>query len=444
MFLIKEYVTQNGIFYKKFVLSSDSKIELSEVVQIINAKVLYEGTEYVFLYDMEMNPIPEIFDYINFELQDASPNYRYTALNALKFLYYFLYLYNLNLRSLTKNDINNFLSFLQGVSRDGTLYRLNLVTSRAHSTIQTYIPIYRNFVTYLGYKESPFLKRSSKYKLIYSADSDSPLKINQYETSISNYKPEISTPRYINVLEFKQILEVIREDFTLREECIVRLMFENGLRIGEVLGLTNEDIVENEQGNFLYIRNRCTDSFDQLAKGCMNVKNKRTYTSRAYKTKDIGYQVVYLNDSLLEKINDYVNEYHTNNSLKFRERYEKLTYADNIEKGSNQNFYLFINNVGKPLSENLWGKILRSIFHKAGLNIDKKRRETNLSHRFRHGFAMFMVKYKHVDERTLQLLLRHRSINSVKYYYRPTDEEVIQLRTDFVNSMYTIIPELRI
>ncbi|MEK5101044.1 site-specific integrase [Cytobacillus sp. FSL M8-0252] len=444
MYLITECHSHDGIYFEKKFITENGEVSIKEKVHFQNAKVVYDGIEYVFLYDLKMNPIPEVFDYLNFELQGASPNHRYTVLNALKLLYSFLELYDLKIDSLSKNDVQNLFSFLEGISKQGTLYQLDLVTLRSPSTINTYIALYRSFILYLGHDKSPLLKKGTDYKLIYNDETDSPMKIYKYDVSFKNYKPEISTPRYISVEDFKRILDVIRKEYTLREECLVRLMFENGLRLGEALGMTNEDIVVNDKGNFLYIRNRCSDSSDQLAKWRMIPESKKTYKTKKYQTKDIGYQVVYLSDALLDKINDYVNEFHLNESLKFQNNYQKYTYADSVEDDNTENFYVFINSIGRPLSQNLWGKTLRDIFKKAGLNVDKEQREHNLSHRFRHGYAMFMVKYKNVDALTLKNLLRHNNINSVKHYYRPTDEEIIEQRTSLVESIYEVIPELTI
>jgi integrase len=446
VYLIVEKISNEGIYFEKIYNSHDGTIISNETIHFRNAKVKYNRFEYVYLYDMDMNPIPKIFDYLNFEIGDSSPNNRYVASTALKLLYSFLLLFKLELQSLSKNDVKNLIAFLQGISKKGTLYEFDLLTLRSYSTINTYLAIYRNFVSYLGYEESVFLKKSNKHKYIINSETDVPNKITQYEISTPDYKPELSTPRYISVNDFKKILDVIRKDYTLREECIVRLMFENGLRLGEVLGLTNEDMIENERGAYLYLRNRCSDSFDQLAKGCMKVNTKRQYKTNAYDTKDFGYQIVFLNETLLKKITDYVNEFHENEGEKFQSNYMQYTIADSVSipQDDSKNFYLFINTVGKPLSANLWGKTLREIFKKAGLNIDKERREINLSHRFRHGFAMFMVRYKKIEVLELKMLLRHRSINSVQHYYRPTDEDIVKMRTGFVNSIYEVIPELSI
>lgn len=443
MYLIEEKNSDYGTFYEKSFISDDGEMLSKEIIHFKIAKVNYEGGKYLFLYDSDMNPLSEVFDFINFKLQDASSNHRSTALNALKFLYSFLKIYNLKLEKISKNDFENLIAFLGGIPREGTLYNLNLTTLRSDSTLETYLSIYRSYVSFLNYEDSALIKKSNKYKLIFNSESDTQIKIPQYEVSVKNYDPELSTPRYISIDDFKKILTVIRKEYTVREECIVRLMYESGLRIGEVLGSTNEDIVEKESSTYLYLRNRCSDSFDQLAKGCMTVSNKRQYKTSKYKTQNVGYQVVYLSDNLLEKINEYVNEFHQNERIKFQNNYEKYVIADSVEENGT-NFYLFINSVGRPLSANLWGKTLREIFRKAGLEVDKEHRETNLSHRFRHGYAMFMVKYKKVDSLKLMRLLRHNNINSVKHYYRPTDEEIIEMRTDFVSSIYDIIPELTI
>lgn len=447
MYLIVEKKSNDGTYFEKIYTSNEGSLISKETIHFKNAKVKYNGTEYIFLYDTNMNPIPEIFDFLNIEIgDDSSPNNRYVASNALKLLYSYLHIYNLKLEAFSKNDVENLIAFLQGISKQGTLYEYEYKTMRTSSTINTYLAIYRSFVSYLAYNESVFLKKSNKYKLVINQETDVQTKIMQYVVNAKDYKPELSTPRYISVEDFKKILAVIRKDYTVREECIVRLMFENGMRLGEVLGLTNEDIIENDKGAYLYLRNRCSDSFDQLAKSCMKVSKKTKYKTKAYKTKDLGYQVVFLNETLIGKINDFVNEFHLSDSVKFQNNYKEFVIADSVD-GSNvgaDNFYLFINSIGKPLSGNLWGKTLREIFRKAGLNIDKERRDSNLSHRFRHGFAMFMVRYKEVSKLDLKVLLRHRSVNSVEKYYRPTDEDIVEMRTDFVKSIYEVIPELNI
>lgn len=60
-------------------------------------------------------------------------------------------------------------------------------------------------------------------------------------------------------------------------------MYRSGLRIGEVLGLTFEDVVEDNSSFKVIIRNRVTDKTYQKAKFLMTVKDRNRYNSADYK-----------------------------------------------------------------------------------------------------------------------------------------------------------------
>lgn len=444
MIYITEKKNSNGIYYERRFEPTLEAEAIIDIIQIKTATTIVNNINYTYLYDSNMEPISPVFEYLNFELKNSSPNNLTPAISALKLLFCFLELFHTQFHAMKKNDLKKLILFLEGIPKKGVNYQLNLTTQRSHSTINNYFSVYRSYANFLGLTDSIFTKKGDFKKHVYIPESETVMKVPTYEVRLKTYKPEISTPRYISVEEFKSILKVIREEYTLREECIVRLMFEGGLRIGEVLGLTNEDIVENNGNIYLHIRNRCTDAPYQLAKTCMHVSHPNQYHSKAYRQKDVGYQVAVISLELLDKINNYVNAAHIPSSTLFERNYAKHTICDNVLGSNDENFYLFINNLGKPLSANLWNKTLRTIFKKAGLNVDKLHRENNLNHRFRHGFAMFMVKYKHIKTFDLSLLMRHRSLSSVQHYYRPTDEDIVELKTEFVKSIYEIIPELSI
>lgn len=85
--------------------------------------------------------------------------------------------------------------------------------------------------------------------------------------------------------------------------CIIRLMFECGLRIGETLGLTSDDLVMEQEGNIFvsvaYITNRLSDNKDQQAKTCMKVKdekniNPRNIKQRIMDTKKLLFHSIYI------------------------------------------------------------------------------------------------------------------------------------------------------
>ena len=86
---------------------------------------------------------------------------------------------------------------------------------------------------------------------------------------------------------------------------------------------------------------------------------------------------------------------------------------------------------------------MRAIFEKVGIQVDEKIRDNNLSHRFRHGFAMFQIQNRHIDAVQLAEMMRHKSVTSVMKYYRPTISDKIKLKEAFTEDLYSMIPELR-
>ena len=109
------------------------------------------------------------------------------------------------------------------------------------------------------------------------------------------------------------------------------------------------------------------------------------------------------------------------------------------------NYYVFTNRYEKVLSDQTWNAKLREYFIKSELVIDKGVKENNLSHRFRHGFAMYCVRFaeKPIDVLALQKLLRHKSIRSTMIYYNPTPEDEYKTKVEFQNEEYKMHPLLR-
>lgn len=451
MINVNEIKSHNSIHYElQFV--EGNNISFSKDIKIRTVTLNHpDGNTYYYLYDEEMNPIRDVFRFLNFELLSKSPNSRSSSLHALKLLYSFCSIFGADIKNLTSADIKNLKMFLKGVSPKGHTITLNLNTQRSNETINSYLGVYRKFYEFLGIVDSPLFLKSNKSYNITSFDSEQEIKVSGYKLQEKVYKDIIKVPQYISVEDFSKIIKVIRNEYSEREECIVRLMFEAGLRIGEVLGLTSDDIVleeiDGEDVGVIYIRNRFTDKPYQLAKTCMKINNKKQYKSKEYSTQGYGYQKVIININLYDKLSEYINENHCDIKDKFLNNYNKFTIADRVDNSDEydeDNFYVFINSVAKPLSSNLWNQTLRNIFEKSGIKIDKYKRQNNLNHRFRHGFAMFMVQYKNIKAFDLKILMRHKSIHSVFVYYKPTDEDISKLKNDFAKSLYDIIPDLQI
>lgn len=463
MITVVEKHIGNEIFYEKTISDSSGK---SVVVKIMPkaAIINHSGQDYFLLYDSSMKLMPKSFSFLNTYLSDRSYNTKIKSLEALKFLLAFQELQVKSLENLSLDDITQFKYFLHGYSANGQLISFLLQTTRSNLTVNGYIAVYRNFLNYCGISEHPLLQLNKQLSLPFASthmESISPLHGASYKTNERAPHKFVEVPKYISVDEFSNILQFVRSKMTLRDEIIIRLMYQCGLRIGEVLGLTGEDLVMvraselpgADRYNFsdkyipiAYLRNRVSDSKDQLCKSCMKVYSEKQYQSSDYHVYNYGYQFVVLPLDLYDLINDYIEDVHVSFRDSSPQRYYKKTVADSVtndESAPEPNYYVFLNSRGTPLSVSTWNKVLRHIFVCVHIPIDKDKRKNNLNHRFRHGFAMFNIQYGHANAVKVAELLRHRSLQSVMCYFRPTISDQIHLKDAAIEDMYSVIPELR-
>ena len=304
-------------------------------------------------------------------------------------------------------------------------------TNRGKTTVNSFFSIYRDYFRFLRIADSPIFHENSYSK--YVPNKPKP----QIQQAFKNSK---DPPKYISKSDFENIIHYIRKnsvnrEVAMRNECLVRVMFEGGLRFGEALGSTIEDYILKEIDGrticFVYIRNRVSDLPYQNAKTCMNVWDKKNYTSFEYKTKDIGYQLTYLSSDTYDLLMDYIDCSQARADKTCSVAYESKAKADAVAscKESNQdNYYVFINSKGTPLSSSLWNKILRDIFENVGLTVDYGVKRNNLSHRFRHGFVMKLLHELKLTAEQVMVRSRHKNISSLGAYYTPTTEDTVKIK----------------
>ena len=416
----------------------------NKVISYTSYEVKHNYAKYHILYNSIMEPIDTSFEFLNFNLSDRSENTKRKAAQALKLLLSYENIMNKKLKDFKQYDINNFKRFLHGLNTPGNTLNIVMTTVRSNSTVNAYLSIYRQYLSFIGEKNNVLNKKTNTHSY-FDVYRESTYPGSEY---VSNEKiaNSIEVPKYISVDEFKKIIEVIRSEYSIREEIIVRLMYECGLRIGETMGLTFEDLdITEESISLAYIRNRASDKPYQQAKTCMTIVAREQYKQRDYQMRDYGFQEVVISLELYELIDKYINKFHKKARENYRNNYFEYSRADSTNFGNNEeNFYVFINSLGKPLSQASWNKIMREIFKKANIHIDAKGRKHNLNHRLRHGFAMFCVQHLKLNEFELKQRLRHRSMQSVSTYFNPTIRDQIALKNKFVDSLYDLYPDLRL
>lgn len=450
MIVVRERKNNNELYFETEILEGNKSVctnttYYKSLIKEINA------TTYLMLYDSTMKPISEVFAFLNYNKVSQSLNSKIKALSALKLLYSFQSIINKELKDFNTIDINSLKLFLKGLSPKGQVMTFELSSSRNNQTINGYLSIYRQYLEYIGIENKALLTKNNIKALITFLDSETYFSVERYKSNEKIPRKPVEVPRYISFDKFRSIIEEIRANYGMVEEIIVRLMYQCGLRIGECLGLTADDLVIEKVGDIYvpmaYIRNRVCDKNDQQAKTCMVVIDKKQYRSKEYKTEGYGYQKVIVPQDLFDLINGYIEEAHIKARKQKKDNYYSKTIADRVrseEPHEDVNYYVFLNTLGKPLLSHLWNQRVRAIFKTVGIAVDKVVREHNLNHRFRHGFAMFNVQHLGCKEIELMQRMRHSSLASISFYFKPTLSDQIKIKTDFADSLYALIPDLKL
>lgn len=195
---------------------------------------------------------------------------------------------------------------------------------------------------------------------------------------ITNGKPvdknilKIREPRRnIMTLSREQIHAIYHSCNNIRDELLIRILYEGGLRVSEALSLWIED-------------------FD-IGKNCIKVRRSKTSSGENRK--------VYLSEDTMNLFQDYLLDYH----------------SDEIDTN-----FVFItlrgDNKGTPLNDESVRSLVRRIKKKTGINFTP--------HMLRHTFATELHQ-NGVDIAVIQKLLGHAQVQTtIQIYVHPSDEAI--------------------
>lgn len=398
------------------------------------------------LYDDFMKPIQTVYQYLNFRLKESPFTSRSKAAFSLRLLYCFLSLSGYKISQIDEKVLRELLFFLRGINTNPEQYSMK--TQRSNNTVNGYLSVYRSYFSYAGINcDAIFKSHMVHTEYVLDGTSSSPER-RKYDNNLK--APDYSSdtvPKYIGPEDFKKIFKTIIDAEDKQSQIIVHLMYGYGLRLGEVLGLTIEDIKEvRDNGKLvpvLLLRNRMTDEKYQFAKGRPHVIDPKQYSSKDYQA---ATQRIIITYTLYEELVEFIEENHMAMMEKYPDNYEEgIADIVSVRDKPESNHYIFLNRYGRVLSDQTWNNTLKKYFKKANIPIDIDVRDNNLSHRFRHGFAMFHARFsKHpADTLSLQKMMRHRSIASTMVYYNPTPEDEFKIKMEFQKELYDMIPELK-
>jgi integrase/recombinase XerD len=410
---------------------------IGDAVQILDyarRETVLDGYKYIYLIDHNERIVQSIFRYSNIEKRNDNESERDQLISAIRILSIFSEFIDQKVVEFDDNDWKAFSYFLRGISCDGFQYKMDLITRRSSATCNVYFSHIRGYLRYIGAPDNDFLKSTvvrleggtvGKYGF---SKKQSHIK---YKYSLSgdqnSYRPE-----GITIEQFRNLIFCNREiggPFAFRNEIILILLYCYGLRIGEILGMTIEDLHEEERtGPFIILTNRETDKKQQHSKGlysgyyevsCRGVE--RNDTDSRWESK------IYMDPVHFRMINDYLKESRDvfGHTPKFCSNVLSVTATALNSDGKNQ--YVFLSKNGTPLSYSGWNKTIRNLFTCAGIPVDYKTKRNNTSHRLRSGTATYLIDDLGLGSRDVQKYMRHRSASSIEPYYRPTEERVREL-----------------
>ena len=437
MIKIIEAIGTHGATFTKIIDSKTHSVQMDITYSV--ASQVVDGITYYLIYDPDSKVHSESFGFLN-NSHVVATNTRKVYAEALKLLFIYETIIDCKVQKFTESDINGLTSFLAGTCTNGANLSFHLCTQRQNVTINQYLSIYREYCRHLGAdNDIPMLRKQRVY---FGKHDTSTEKLGERYKYTLKTPDENSVPMYISLEEAQAIIAAIWEysKAPLRDQIIVVLAYEHGLRIGEILGLTADDILKEydpKSGRYytaIYLRNRVSDRPDQQAKTCMSVTSEADYKSNSYQTEGYGYQKIIIDDfALLDSINEYIDHTHSALCEADEKKYWTNFRADRVNevRGTDgDNFYIFANLRGNRLTQSVWSKNLRKIFEICGIPIDKGHRTHNLSHRLRHGCAMKLVE-KGADLLLIQTFMRHKSITSSLIYLRPTTSDIIKQKAAF-------------
>lgn len=447
MIKFNEIKIGNQSTFIKTIISNNGEIVGERKVVFPLQYIEKDNFTYFLLYDDKMNVIHEVFDYLNYDIGKNPLTTRKNSAHALRFLYCYCSLANCDIRKINEETYTGLLSFLEGIYSSVNNYEIR--TIRSANTVKGYLSIYRAFFKAKGIKCKPLFKSHMINTYSYLGDEAYNVQRTVYDNDPKKKKSEkYEIPKYISPDEFRHIYSLALNANDMTSQLVMHLMYGYGLRLGEVLGITTEDILEKKENGRLIpvirLRNRLSDQKFQFAKNLMHVSSTEQYKKNSdYKN---SYSDIHITYDLYESLIEYINSFHEQMMHKYPQNYEKgradiVSYRNAPET----NHYVFLNDYGKILSDQTFNNHLKNYYKLAGIQLDYRVRKDNLGHRLRHGFAMFHAYYSENKKNILQLkkLMRHNSIQSTSIYYNPTEEDLLNIQTEFQDELYLMIPELK-
>lgn len=404
MLIVRDSIIKRRIVYQLFEQSNSDEI-LCKTVDISISLFNNPNSESrkPGLYYSNINLLDDSTDFYN-NLFQSPPSTSRIILYALRILFSFLYINNYKIDDIQPFMVDELLMFLMGedyISNSGICFSFS--KKRSIKTVKDYCSIYNNY-----FKRA---KINISYA-VWSIDDINKKIDKQFNTST----PSTTEISFISPEQYDLLISNISPSKHSSEKIVIKLMYKYGLRMGEALGLTREDVVNTEDGFFLFLRNRSTDQLYQSAYGLRQYpyNSQISYESEKniqWKIK-IDFDMYTSIYSLIQSFEEYSAITNSSPAQFYAEKLNKQ-----FPKTNRYLFFKFFDSSSRMvlLSDQHMKYFLDALFKNCNIKINSK----NYSSIFRNSFAMNHTKFSsHPLTRTeLQRELRVVKPSAINKYY---------------------------
>lgn len=330
-------------------------------------------------------PVAKYLKYI--DNSEKSFNTQKTYCYSLKLYFEYLQEMDIDYRNVNINILSDFVGWLRNPYENNKVVNLKPIKAkRTEKTVNLTITVVTNFYDYLYRTEEidndmldKFMKQvftggHKHYKdFLYHVNKDTPISKNILK---------IKEPRRkIKTLTKEEMQKVYNATTNIRDEFLIKLLYETGLRIGEALSLFIEDIIfDHNKGHRIKLVDR-----GELSNGAM------------LKT---GEREIHISQELIDLFDDYA--------------YDIL---DELEIDTN---FVFVKlrgkNKGQPLEYADVSDLFKRLKKKTGIDVH--------AHLLRHTHATIYYQTTK-DIKQVQERLGHSQIQTtMNMYLHPSDEDI--------------------
>ena len=409
------------------------------------------GRKLIIPLDKDGNIRRDLFRYLNETCRyEKFSSLRQTA-TALNLFHIFCDITGYDPADLSPSNVQELMRFFLGQSvrnHDDTP-----MTYRTPTTVNGYYAAVKKYVITNQWNTSAFVQfvPASRMTVIGDITMQSRYPRDPNRLKVDSFKKYI-TPKHLNPEQASALLKELKAAGDKTTLLIARLQIGYGLRCGECLGITLEDVKRIRHGEgyryCIILRNRCSDAPDQHCKTLYHPTSENEYSEGTYHNTEKW--VVDIKESMYDMLVSYYEKTRgARMSAERRRRMEEETAADQVErKGgrvpSRKNYYLFVGTNGRRFTAQTYNNHLKHCYEKIGIPLDKGKKHANCSHKLRHTFAMMLTTYsdRKVSRGELRLQLRHRCIASGEKYYTPTEEQIFNIKSENVRAIYELLPGL--